>query len=69
MSMFEKMLGDMIGISPQEMTEMIAGMQTLLRDGVETLNKIERDTAAIRRHLNIPESEVENVNGKSGGSD
>jgi hypothetical protein len=39
---------------------MASGMQTLLRDGVATLNKIERDVAAIKRHLNIPETEAEN---------
>lgn len=38
--MLEKMVADMLGISPAEMQEMLSGMQTLLKDGVAKLNDI-----------------------------
>lgn len=40
--MFDKMIADMLGITPAEMQEMLTGMQTLLRDGVETLNTLNK---------------------------
>lgn len=49
--MMEQMIANMMGISTEEMAEMAAGMQTLLRDGVTQLNKIEADTARIREIL------------------
>lgn len=51
--MLEKMVAEMLGISPQEMTEMLSGMQTLLKDGVAKLNSIHEQNAQIIAHLGV----------------
>jgi hypothetical protein len=38
--MFDKMLAQMLGIEPEEMGELIGGMQTMLKDGVGLLNEL-----------------------------
>lgn len=45
--MLEKMVAEMLGISPTEMQEMLSGMQTLLKDGVAKLNEIHAQNANI----------------------
>lgn len=45
--MFDQMLANMIGIKPEEMQEMLGGMQTLLKDGVARLNEIHAQNTEI----------------------
>jgi hypothetical protein len=45
--MFDQMLANMLGIKPEEMQEMLGGMQTLLKDGVSRLNEIHAQNTEI----------------------
>lgn len=49
--MFDQMVANMLGIKPEEMQEMLSGMQTLLKDGVKQLGEINEKCDRILAHL------------------
>lgn len=59
----EKMIAGLIGVPPEQIDAIGRGLFELATEGVANIKAIRADVAAIKRHLNIPESEVGNDNG------
>lgn len=54
-----KMLADMAGVSPEQITENIADFQRVATEGLDTLQRIDARLAAIEQKLGI-EQTIEN---------
>lgn len=58
--MMMKMLADMAGITPEQLTESMNAFQQMATQGIETLEKIDARLSAIEQHLGILQT-VENI--------
>lgn len=60
MSMMMKMLADMAGITPEQIQETIADIQSLAKSGVAELEQINKRLAKIENKMGINEERPEN---------
>ena len=63
--MLQQMLASMLGMTEEEMTETMGGMQTLLKDGVQKLNEIHAQNVEILALLKGRENDNRDSNGNS----
>lgn len=56
----EMMLANLLGIKPEEMRAQIEQALTLMKTGANAAEQVQRDLAAIKKHLGI-EEETQNV--------